>query len=450
MAGFRKAERKKTKLRLGLVGPAGSGKTYSALLVAFGLGDKIALIDTENGSGNMYSHLGEYDIWNIDAPYTVQKYLDAIAMAERAGYDVLIIDSLSHAWAGEGGLLDQQGKIADSSKNSYTAWRTVTPLHYKLIEAMLTSKCHIIATMRAKTEYSQEKDERGKTVIKKLGLAPVQREGMDYEFSLVFDLDANHNAMASKDRTSIFDGQIIKLLPQTGVVLKEWLESGADTPEPEPEPEPKPQPAPKPAQAPAPQPEPAREKAPEPKPAAPKPESTLNKENITEQKDNLILRKKQIYQTYTEMLESLEAAKETILVITEGRGSKDWTLNDMMNLEADIKKRAIQAMNEPESARDLDPDIDLAAAKGIGPDPVEPSAPKPPTEFEKLWLEVQIAFGPEGLGYTKAERDVWITKHCQVANLKALKKEHLKRILAAARGMIADRDAMELGLKEAI
>ena len=171
---FRKAERRKAKLRLGITGPAGSGKTYGALLVAFGLGGKIAMIDTENGSG-------DYDVGSIGAPYTVQKYLQAIHEAESSGYDVVIIDSLSHAWNGEGGLLDMQGRIADQSRmNSFAAWRQVTPLHNKLVETMLASPCHIIATMRSKTEYVQVENERGRTEIRKVGLAPVQREGMDY------------------------------------------------------------------------------------------------------------------------------------------------------------------------------------------------------------------------------------------------------------------------------
>ena len=179
---FRKAERRKAKLRLGITGPAGSGKTYGALLIAQGLGGKTVLIDTENGSGDLYAASFSYDIGQISAPYTVQKYLSAIHDAEEADYEIIIIDSLSHAWNGEGGLLDMQGKIADSSRsgNSFAAWRQVTPWHNKLIDMMLNSKCHIIATMRSKTEYIQTENERGKTEIRKVGLAPVQREGMSF------------------------------------------------------------------------------------------------------------------------------------------------------------------------------------------------------------------------------------------------------------------------------
>lgn len=234
MATFRKAERKKAKLRLGIVGPAGSGKTYSSLLIAAGIGGRIALIDTENGSGDLYAgrkEIPEYDVCPISAPYTVPKYLEAIKEAENAGYSVIIIDSLSHAWAGDGGLLDQQGKIADSGKgNSYTAWRQVTPLHNKLVESILQSPCHIIATMRAKTEYVLETDSKGKQVPKKVGLAPVQRDGMDYEFTVVFDIDLNHNVQVSKDRTATFDGMIFKPGTDTGTTLKAWLETGLDAP----------------------------------------------------------------------------------------------------------------------------------------------------------------------------------------------------------------------------
>ena len=227
---FRKAERRKAKLRLGITGPAGSGKTYGALLIAQGLGGKTVLIDTENGSGDLYAASFSYDIGQISAPYTVQKYLSAIHDAEKANYEIIIIDSLSHAWNGEGGLLDMQGKIADSSRsgNSFAAWRQVTPWHNKLVDMMLTSKCHIIATMRSKTEYIQAENERGKTEIRKVGLAPVQREGMDYEFTTVFDLSVNHMATVSKDRTSIFDGQIFKISEDTGKALKIWLETGID------------------------------------------------------------------------------------------------------------------------------------------------------------------------------------------------------------------------------
>ncbi len=231
---FRKAEKRKAKLRLAITGTAGSGKTYGALLIAQGLGGKIAMLDTENGSGDLYADKFDYDICPISAPYEIRKYLQGIKEAEDAGYDVLIIDSLSHAWAGEGGLLDQQSKIVESSKsgNSYVAWRKITPMQNKLVETILSSKCHIIATMRSKTDYIQVENDKGRSEIKKVGLAPVQREGMDYEFTTVFDLSASHTTTVSKDRTSLFDGQIFQLSKETGEKLKTWLETGVEIEEP--------------------------------------------------------------------------------------------------------------------------------------------------------------------------------------------------------------------------
>jgi hypothetical protein len=227
---IRKAERKKAKLRLGIAAPSGAGKTYGALQLAFGLGGKVGLIDTEHGSGDLYAHLGDYDIISIEAPYSVDKYTKAIKAFEEAGYTTIIIDSLTHAWAGDGGLLDKQGKMADRGTNSFAAWRTITPEHNNLVDAMLKSPCHIIATMRAKQEYVLETNEKGKQQPKKVGMAPVQREGMEYEFTVMLDVDMNHIASASKDRTSLFDGQFFKLSPDTGKTLLQWLEMGIEPP----------------------------------------------------------------------------------------------------------------------------------------------------------------------------------------------------------------------------
>lgn len=227
---IRKAQRMKAKLRMGIAAPSGAGKTYSALLLAFGLGGKVGLIDTEHGSGDLYAHLGDYDVIGIEAPYSVEKYINAIAEFEKAGYNTIIIDSLSHAWSGDGGLLDQQGKLADRGTNSFAAWRTITPKHNALVDAMLRSPCHVIATMRAKQDYVLETNDKGKQQPKKVGLAPVQREGMEYEFTVMLDVDMNHIASASKDRTSLFDGRYFKIGKDTGVELLQWLEMGQDAP----------------------------------------------------------------------------------------------------------------------------------------------------------------------------------------------------------------------------
>lgn len=228
---FKKAERKKAKLRLALMGPSGSGKTYSALRIAQGLGGSIAMIDTEAGSGELYANLTDYDVCPLSPPFTPEKFMGAIKDAEESGYNVLIIDSLSHAWAGEGGILDMHDTAAKSTRsgNSYTAWREVTPAHNRLVEAILQSKCHIIVCMRTKTAYDLVDDGNGKKKPVKIGLAPVQRDGLEYEFTAVFDLSIEgHVATASKDRTSLYDGKHFVPTEKTGEGLLGWLNSGEE------------------------------------------------------------------------------------------------------------------------------------------------------------------------------------------------------------------------------
>ncbi len=231
-----RATKCRAKLRLGMSGPAGSGKTYSALLIAHGLGGQegsIGLIDTEHGSGDLYADLlpEGYDVLQLTPPFTPARYIEAIHALEDAGVQTIIVDSLSHAWTGEGGSLDRHGKIADRSGNSWQAWRQVTPEHNALVEAMLQSPCHVIATMRAKTEYVQEKDERtGRQVVRKIGLAPVMRDGIEYEFTVFMELDSQHLAHVGKDRTRLFDGMILRPDAQMGRELLAWLDSGAQEP----------------------------------------------------------------------------------------------------------------------------------------------------------------------------------------------------------------------------
>jgi hypothetical protein len=226
-----RATKRRAKLRLGMSGPAGSGKTYSALLIASGLGGRIGMIDTEHGSGDLYADLlpEGYDVLSLPPPFTPARYIEAIHALEQAGCDTIIVDSLTHAWSGEGGSLDRQGKIADKSGNSWQAWRQVTPEHNALVEALLQSPCHIIATMRAKTEYVQERDDRtGKNVVRKIGLAPIMRDGIEYEFTVFLELDVQHMAFVGKDRTRLFDGTIFKPGTETGQELLGWLEAGVE------------------------------------------------------------------------------------------------------------------------------------------------------------------------------------------------------------------------------
>lgn len=230
MVGFRKAERKQAKIKMGLTGPSGSGKTLGALLVAGGLvggnWDKVGIVDTENGSADLYANatigsqkVGAYQVLALDPPYEAGKYIAAIKLAESAGLEVLIIDSITHAWAGQGGFLDKQGALADKTGNSFAAWRKITPEYNLLVDTILQSKMHIIVTMRSKTEYSIE---GGK--VHKLGMAPVVREGFEYELSLVLDVGQNHQATVSKDRTSLFDGKVFVPSLDTGKTIKAWLD----------------------------------------------------------------------------------------------------------------------------------------------------------------------------------------------------------------------------------
>lgn len=232
---FARAERKKAKLRLAINGPSGSGKTYSALLIAQGLapGGRIAMLDTERGSGELYADLCNYDVASLDPPYSPERYIKIIKGAELAGYDVLIIDSLSHAWTGDGGVLDLHDKAtaAERSKNSFMAWREVTPKHNALVDAILAANLHVIVTMRTKTAYEIIENDRGKKTPTKIGMAPIQRDGMEYEFTAVLDLSVDgHIATASKDRTGIFDGQHFMPNQDTGMRLREWLDAGVEAP----------------------------------------------------------------------------------------------------------------------------------------------------------------------------------------------------------------------------
>lgn len=221
---FKKAERKQAKLRLALAGPAGSGKTYSALLLAMGLGGRIAVIDTEHGSASLYADIADFDVLELHAPYAPERYVDAITSAEQAGYDVLIIDSYSHEWTGSGGCLEANEQLAHQKfrGNTWAAWNETTPRHRKLTDKILTSSLHIICTMRSKTETVQGE---GKKILK-LGMKSEQRDGTDYEFTVVLDLTHDgHTAMASKDRTKLFDQPELVSI-ETGERLLVWLNSG--------------------------------------------------------------------------------------------------------------------------------------------------------------------------------------------------------------------------------
>lgn len=221
---LRQSERKRAKIKMALQGSAGSGKTYSSLLLAKGLtnGDlsKVAIIDTENGSADLYAHLGNYNVLSLTPPFTPQKYVEAIEVCEKAGMEVIILDSISHCWDY---LLDYHSSLAG---NSFTNWAKIKPLEKLFIDKILQSNAHVIATMRTKQDYVlNQKD--GKFIPEKVGLKAVQRDGLDFEFTLVFDVDIKHFAVASKDRTEIFmDKPEFKISTETGKKILDWCNSG--------------------------------------------------------------------------------------------------------------------------------------------------------------------------------------------------------------------------------
>ncbi len=226
---FQKAIRKQAKLRLALTGPSGSGKTYSALLLAKGIGGRVAVIDTEHGSASLYADVLDFDVLNLAAPFSPERYIHAITDAAHSGYDVLIVDSITHEWNGKGGILEIHDAVTRAKGNSYTAWAEVTPRHNAFVEALLQSPLHIITTMRSKQDFVLT-ERNGKQVPQKVGLAPIQRDGFEYEMTVVLDIEqGKHLASASKDRTRLFfNGTPEPITEQTGRQLMEWLEAGAN------------------------------------------------------------------------------------------------------------------------------------------------------------------------------------------------------------------------------
>jgi len=228
---FEKAMRKKAKLRLALTGPSGSGKTYSALLIAKGIGGKIAVVDTEKGSASLYSDIAEFDVLELEPPFSPERFIEAIQAAEQAGYDTLVIDSITHEWGGVGGCLELVDTIAKNKYrgNSWSAWSDINPRHRLFLDSILRSPMHIIATMRSKTETAQV-EENGRKKVAKLGMKSEQRDGVEYEFTTVLDIvHETHHANATKDRTKLFSSSDPeKLSEETGKKLLAWLESGVN------------------------------------------------------------------------------------------------------------------------------------------------------------------------------------------------------------------------------
>lgn len=223
---LKKSTRSLAKIRAGLQGTSGSGKTYSSLLLAHGLvkdWGKVAIIDTENKSAHLYSHLGEYKVLDLSPPFTPERYIQAINVCENSGVEVIIIDSISHEWEGEGGILETHASMPG---NSFTSWSKLTPRHNLLIQKILSSDCHIIATVRSKQDYVLT-DKNGKQVPEKVGMKGIQRDGLEYDFTVFFEIDIYNNATCSKDRTQLFKSNIpFKINEETGEQILKWCNAG--------------------------------------------------------------------------------------------------------------------------------------------------------------------------------------------------------------------------------
>ncbi|GAA4392134.1 AAA family ATPase [Hymenobacter koreensis] len=235
MLQLRKASRKQARLRIGVSAASGFGKTYGALLIAYGItGDwaKIAVIDSESGSAELYSDLGEFNALQLAAPFTPERYVEAIRACEQAGMEVIVIDSISHEWEGSGGCLEISDELAKQKYrgNSFQAWSEVSPRHQAFVDAILRSSAHVITTQRRKQAYELGTNDRGKTTVTKAGTKEIARDGFEYELTVNLEITNEHHlAKASKDRTRLFMGQPEFVIGvETGQKLKAWADTGID------------------------------------------------------------------------------------------------------------------------------------------------------------------------------------------------------------------------------
>ena len=231
MLQLKKAQRKQVKLRLNLSAPSGAGKTYSALLMAKGIvGEwaKIAVIDTENGSASLYDHLGEFNVIDLQPPFSPERYIEAIDACINGGIECIIIDSSSHEWNGAGGCLEINEKLAAAKfkGNTWSAWSETTPRHDRFVNHVLQCNAHIITCTRSKMETVMGEDRK----VKKVGMKDLQRDGWEYELTVSLTIDRDtHMAIASKDRTELFEGKDpFVITEQTGELIRQWCEKGIE------------------------------------------------------------------------------------------------------------------------------------------------------------------------------------------------------------------------------
>ena len=226
---LKKAQRKQVKLRLNLSAPSGAGKTYSALLLAKGLvgnWGKIAVIDTENGSASLYDHLGEFNVIDLQPPFSPERYIEAINACTAAGIECIIIDSSTHEWSGAGGCLEINEKLAAAKYkgNTWSAWSETTPKHERFVNHVLHCDAHVITCTRSKMETVMGEDRK----VKKVGMKDMQRDGWEYESTVSLSIDRDtHMVIASKDRTELFEGKEPFVITEaTGTMIRKWCETG--------------------------------------------------------------------------------------------------------------------------------------------------------------------------------------------------------------------------------
>jgi hypothetical protein len=229
-----KSSKKKSKVRISIAGASGSGKSYSSILLGYGLCNdfrKLCIIDCEHFSASLYSSLGEYNVINLEPPFHPERFIEAIKLAETSGMQVIVLDAASHVWSGKGGCLEIHERETAKMKvpNSFTAWNSVTPLYQKFIDAIVSSPCHVISTLRSKTEYILA-ERNGRQAPQKVGMAPMMRDGYEFEQTICLELDQNHKAFCTKDRSGLLqDKEPFVITPDVGRKIIQWYNADTET-----------------------------------------------------------------------------------------------------------------------------------------------------------------------------------------------------------------------------
>lgn len=237
------AIREKQKALIGMIGPSGSGKSLSSLLLAYGIVNamlpdaseeekwsKIGAADTEhrrllNYVGQEFNgvKIGSFKYIDFKPPFTKDRYDMAIKLLKQQGVEVVIVDSLSHQWQGEGGVVETHGEMQG---NSFQNWGKLSKQSTGMVKALTTQDVHVITTLRVKSDYVIELVD-GKNVPKKVGMKPIQKDDMEYEFDTVFSIGMDHMARVSKDITNLFYDDFT-IDSSVGEKLYRYLELGVD------------------------------------------------------------------------------------------------------------------------------------------------------------------------------------------------------------------------------